>query len=110
MIKRIDKPWGWEEILEENQEYVLKRIFMYKGHRCSLQYHKFKQETIYVLYGDLTIIINDNSTIYPTNSTVTIRPFDKHRMEAVQNGVMYLECSTPHLDDVVRIEDDYQRI
>ena len=55
MIKIIEKPWGREEILELNDKYMLKRITMLKNCRCSLQYHNNKQETIYVLSGELNI-------------------------------------------------------
>ena len=44
-IKKIIKPWGYEKILELNKKYVLKELFMKKGHRCSLQYHQKKMET-----------------------------------------------------------------
>ena len=48
MNEVVEKPWGKEEILEQNNFYVLKRLTMNKGHQCSLQYHDFKHETIYV--------------------------------------------------------------
>ena len=44
-----------EELLEVNSKYMVKRLTMDKGHRCSLQYHDFKLETIYVLEGKLKI-------------------------------------------------------
>ena len=52
----IPKPWGQEEVLEINDFYMLKRLTMYKGMRCSLQYHRQKRETIYVLEGKLFYI------------------------------------------------------
>ena len=51
----IKKPWGREELLEKNKKYMVKRLFMKKGHRCSLQYHNKKKETIFVLSGKLKI-------------------------------------------------------
>ena len=54
-MKIIDKPWGKEELLEINDHYMVKKLTMRKGHRCSLQYHKQKKETIYVLSGQLKI-------------------------------------------------------
>ncbi len=40
--KKINKPWGNEELIELNKSYCFKKLFMKKGHRCSLQFHKKK--------------------------------------------------------------------
>jgi mannose-6-phosphate isomerase-like protein (cupin superfamily) len=105
----IEKPWGSEEMLERNNFYVVKKLFMKKGHRCSLQYHQYKTETIYVVSGILKIHIDGIDKDYYPNEFVTIYPEQKHRMTAVEES-FYLESSTTQLDDVVRIEDDYNRI
>ena len=112
-MKTIIKPWGKEELIEQNGRYVLKKLFMNKGHRCSLQYHKKKHETIYVLQGMLKIysgveIDKLSEKIYLVNETISLEPGIIHRMEAVEDSI-YLEASTPELDDVVRISDDYAR-
>lgn len=107
-MKTINKPWGREEILEVNSKYVLKRLIMNKGCRCSLQHHERKTETIYVLSGMLRLFLNGEYKIMLPGDFVTILPFDRHRMEGIE-GTTYLETSTPELDDVVRIEDDYER-
>ena len=109
----IEKPWGKEELLEVNGAYMLKRLTMHKGHRCSVQYHEFKTETIYVLSGSLNILSAPQgqpltSKIYGPNESVTIPVGIVHRMEAVEDCI-YLEASTPHLDDVIRLQDDYNR-
>lgn len=54
--KIIPKPWGQEEVIEINDKYMVKKLTMHAGHRCSLQYHNHKRETIYVLSGRLKII------------------------------------------------------
>lgn len=113
MSKIIEKPWGREEILELNNNYMLKRLTMFENCRCSLQYHNNKCETIYVLSGELRILQGDNkdnlkSEIYTQGKVVTIQPKIIHRMEAVKESV-YLEASTPDVDDTVRLQDDYNR-
>ena len=113
MIKTIEKPWGKEEILELNEKYMLKRLTMFKNSRCSLQYHNKKRETIYVLSGELKILqgtskYNLNEQVYKSGDTITIEPLIIHRMEGISESV-YLEASTPDIDDTVRIEDDYNR-
>tara|TARA_B100000886_G_scaffold339408_1_gene304810 strand:- start:11722 stop:12069 length:348 start_codon:yes stop_codon:yes gene_type:complete len=114
MNKIIKKPWGQEEVIEINNRYMMKKLIMLSGHRCSTQYHNRKQETIYVLSGKLKIsygtkIDELKSNIYEGGSTITIPPKLIHRMEAIEDSV-YLEASTPEIDDVVRLEDDYKRI
>jgi len=115
MKKRvIEKPWGREEVIEVNQKYMVKRLTMWAGHRCSLQFHNIKRETIYVLSGLLKISQGpDQSTLteklYRAGEAITIEPGVVHRMEGVEDSV-YLEASTPEMDDVVRLVDDYQRV
>lgn len=109
----IPKPWGQEEVIEINDRYMMKKLTMRKGHRCSIQYHNIKRETIYVLDGQLRIYSGASletmtSRIYTASETITIVPGVVHRMEAVEDSV-YLEASTPEMDDVVRLVDDYQR-
>ena len=113
-MELIEKPWGKEEILQINSKYMVKRLTMYKGHRCSLQYHLKKIETIFVLKGKLNILSGKNkdsleSVIYKDGQFITLFPGDIHRMEAIEDCI-YLEASTPEIDDVVRIKDDYNRI
>ena len=112
-MKLIKKPWGCEELIEQNSDYMVKRLTMHQGERCSLQYHEKKRETIYVLSGVLKITTgNDQDTLtsdqYKPGETITILPKIIHRMEAIADCV-YLEASTPELDDVVRVSDDYGR-
>jgi len=109
----IEKPWGKEEVIEINDKYMMKKLTMLKGHRCSLQLHNHKKETIYVLSGQLKIISGpdqDNLTgkIYSDGESITISPGVVHRMEGVEDSI-YLEASTPEIDDVVRLVDDYER-
>lgn len=103
------KPWGTEQILEQNKFYVVKRLVMQKGRSCSLQYHEKKKETIYILSGMLEIEIRGGKKIYTINDFITIYPKEIHRMKAVSMSI-YLEVSTNYLEDVVRLEDEYGRI
>ena len=109
----IPKPWGQEEVLEINDSYMLKRLTMHQGKRCSLQFHKQKRETIYVLEGELRFIYGDSidsldSQVYKPGESFTVPSNSLHRMEGLTDCV-YLEASTPEMDDVVRVEDDFNR-
>lgn len=108
-MERIEKPWGYEKIIETNPRYTVKILLMRKGHQCSYQYHEKKQETIYCLEGNLHILGEGTEKVLTAGEYVTIPPFEKHRMKAVENDSLYLECSTSELDDVIRISDDYGR-
>ena len=112
-LEVIKKPWGKEKVVEINQRYMMKKLTMWKGERCSLQYHTVKQETIYVLSGRLRILTGADKDdldqhVYGPDTYTTILPGIVHRMEAVEDCV-YLEASTPEMEDVVRLQDDYQR-
>ena len=91
MNKFIEKPWGKEEILEQNDFYVLKRLTLRKGHQCSLQYHDFKHETIYVLHGTLHIFFKDEWKEYKNGDVLVIKPKEVHRMKAVDEDCIYIE-------------------
>jgi mannose-6-phosphate isomerase-like protein (cupin superfamily) len=109
----IPKPWGSETIIETNKSYTVKKLFMRTGHKCSLQYHKKKHETIYILDGimNLWVGIDENSIehkILNIGDTYVIKPGIVHRMESLDD-CYYLESSTSELDDVVRLQDEYGR-
>ena len=113
-MKIIEKPWGKEEIVEINEKYMVKKLTMWKEHRCSLQFHNQKKETIYVLSGKLRIVSGPNQNnlkekIYLAGDSITISPGTVHRMEGVEDSV-YLEASTAEMNDVVRLVDDYDRV
>lgn len=111
----IEKPWGSETLIECNDRYVVKRLYMKNGECCSLQYHELKRETIYVLSGCLKVYIGsevdklEEKIMYP-GSFMTIEPFTIHRMEGMLDNTHYLETSTHELWDVVRLSDKYNRI
>lgn len=112
--KKFDKPWGYEELIEYNKNYVVKKLFMKEGHSCSTQYHKLKTETIIVLKGVLRIFIgNDINSLefkdYQEGENITIKPYTIHKMLGITD-CLYLETSTNELWDVVRLQDDYNRI
>lgn len=112
-VKKINKPWGYELLIEKNKKYMFKKLFMKKSHRCSLQFHKKKIETIFVVSGKLKIFYGKNKDklkykIFKPQNTITINPKTIHRMQAISDCI-YLEASTPEITDVVRLSDDYKR-
>lgn len=117
MLTFIKKPWGSEEILELNDNYMVKRLFMRAGHQCSVQKHQFKKETFVLLSGAMEFTFEDENgnvktetlqSVFGTMSVRTVQPGQVHRMRAVTD-IEYLEMSTPYPDDVIRLSDDYGR-
>lgn len=110
-MRKVKKPWGHEIIWAETGHYVGKILHIDAGQRLSLQYHNLKEETVYVLEGTLILWDGKNEvTAIGQGRTWHNKPGDIHRFCAPEDGhTVLLEVSTPHLDDVVRIEDDYKR-
>lgn len=107
-MQHIDKPWGHIDVLKKTPKYMVQRLFMEAGKRCSKQLHLFKYETVFVLSGTLEVELETGTWVLNEGDWIHIPAKKIHRMRAFEDTV-YLECSTPHLNDVVRIEDDYGR-
>jgi mannose-6-phosphate isomerase-like protein (cupin superfamily) len=111
--RRIAKPWGHELIWTQTERYVGKLIVIEAGRRLSLQKHVQKDESILVIAGRMVLSLeNEDGTI----ERLEMGPGDHcrvptgriHRFEAVERTEV-VEVSTPELDDVVRLEDDFGR-
>jgi len=109
MTTKIEKPWGFETLIECNDKYAVKLLHVNKGCRLSLQYHNKKHETMYILRGYASIEINNSSEVFGPGEDVVILPKKTHRVTALKNTVIF-EVSTPELDDIIRLEDDYGRV
>lgn len=111
-VKIVEKPWGRECWVAHTDKYALKIIDFKKGSRSSLQYHVKKSEHIYVESGVLRAEEEIDGrmvvTEYGAGEVISNPAGKKHRIEAVSD-VTLIEVSTPELDDVVRVEDDYGR-
>jgi len=110
---RVEKPWGHELWLELNEFYAYKLIHMEKGNRCSLQSHDYKIEANFVIEGEAEVLLENDegvmeSKIYTKGMGWTVPLNRKHRVIAKESYTA-LEVSTPHLNDVVRYEDDTNR-
>ena len=113
VVKFVEKPWGYEKWLAVTDDYALKEIFLKKGCRTSFQYHEKKEEHSYLIKGRLSIEEDDENhqivvNEYEVGEITHAVPFARHRVTALEDSI-YIEVSTPYLDDVVRIEDDFNR-
>ncbi len=111
---RVIKPWGYEVWLALNKFFALKLIHMNAGNRSSLQKHSKKIEANYVIEGCADILIENTDTDVMEQYTMkagegwTVKPGQRHRVIA-EVEYTALEASSPHLNDVIRIEDDNGR-
>ena len=111
--RRVPKPWGEELIWALTDRYCGKVITIESGRRLSLQYHEEKDEAILVTSGRLRLHLEDDSGAVRVEE---LGPGDArrvetgriHRYEAIERCEL-LEVSTPELDDVERLEDDFGR-
>lgn len=111
-VKLVPKPWGHEVIWAHTDRYVGKVLHINAGHALSVQYHERKDETVYLLSGELIYWVKVDGEMRDMKLKVgdafRITPGTVHYMEAVTDCDV-LEASTPDLDDVVRLSDRYGR-
>ena len=111
-VRRVPKPWGYEIIWAHTDRYVGKVLHINAGHALSVQYHNHKDETVYLLKGDMKYWVKLGAELEDVRlregDAFRITPGTVHYMEAITDCDI-LEASTPELDDVVRIQDRYGR-
>jgi mannose-6-phosphate isomerase len=111
--RKVEKPWGWELVWAEADDYVGKLLFVRAGESLSLQYHEVKDESWLVQEGRARLELGDVGGALETVEIVPgdafrFRPRTVHRVTAVEDTLV-IEVSTNHLSDVVRLEDRYGR-
>lgn len=113
-VTRVPKPWGHEIIWAHTDRYVGKILHITAGHELSVQYHNRKDETVYLLSGELSyrVQLEGSDELQDmrlrTGESFRITPGTIHQMVAITDCDV-LEASTPDLDDVVRLKDRYGR-
>ena len=112
--EKVEKPWGHELIWAKAEKYAGKLLFVRAGQALSLQFHREKDESWYVESGRARLELGDvgqgilNAEVIAEGASFHYGPGTVHRVTALEDTTI-LEVSTPHLDDVVRLEDKYGR-
>ena len=112
--RRVDKPWGYELIWALTDLYCGKLLFVRAGEALSLQFHREKDESWYVLSGRAELEVGAvgeamlRTEVLAAGAALRFPPGTVHRVTALEDTTI-LEVSTPQLDDVVRLEDAYGR-
>ena len=113
-VRRVEKPWGYELVWALTGDYAGKVLFVRAGHSLSLQFHREKDESWYVESGRAKLELGSAGDAILTEEVIAagaafhFRPGTVHRVTALEDTTI-LEVSTPHLDDVVRLDDRYGR-
>ncbi len=113
-VKRVEKPWGHELIWALTDTYCGKVLFVKAGAALSLQFHEEKDESWLVQSGRAKLELGDVGQkllceeVVGAGAAFRFRPGTVHRVTAIDDTTI-LEVSTPHLDDIVRLEDLYGR-
>ena len=108
------RPWGTYTVLEDTPGYKIKKIEVKPGKRLSLQKHYHRSEHWIVVSGTATVIKGEEELIVRPNESVYIRMGEIHRL--TNNGkipVVLIEAQVGEYtgeDDIVRLEDDYNRV
>jgi mannose-6-phosphate isomerase-like protein (cupin superfamily) len=112
--RKVEKPWGYELIWAETENYVGKVLFVKAGESLSLQFHRVKDESWLVQQGRAKVELGSagdavlRQEVVAAGAAFRFRPGTVHRITALEDTTI-LEVSTPHLEDVVRLEDSYGR-
>ena len=107
------RPWGEYEILLDEKDVKVKRIRVKPNSRLSYQYHHKRQEQWTVVSGNLTIVLDDEKVFRSPGESIKIPLGARHRAwNETDEDVVFIEVQTVTYfgeDDIVRIEDDYNR-
>ena len=111
--RRVEKPWGHELIWAHTDRYVGKLLVINTGRRLSFQYHEVKDESIHVLSGRLKLTLENDAGVIEDRElgpgdSAHVAVGRRHRYEAIEMCTL-IEVSTPELDDVIRLQDDFGR-
>ena len=111
---KAHRPWGTYTVLEDTPGYKIKRIEVKPGCRLSLQKHFHRSEHWIVISGTATVTIGDETKLVRPNESTYIKMGEVHRLENEGKiPVVLIEAQVGEYtgeDDIIRIEDDFDKI
>ncbi len=112
-IESEERPWGRFYVIHDEPSYKLKRIEVDPGGRLSYQYHHKRSEAWTIIEGVGTITLDGKIMDYSKGETILIPQGVKHRIHnSGKQKIILIEVQTGTYfgeDDIIRIEDDYNR-
>lgn len=113
MHAKVHRPWGNYQSLDRGERYQVKRIVVNPGGRLSLQKHAHRAEHWVVVRGTALVTIGDDKKTLKENESVYVPLGAVHRLENPgKTPVELIEVQSGNYlgeDDIVRLEDVYQR-
>jgi len=106
-MKRIEKPWGYEEILLEEENCLVKRLIL--KDETSMHYHDFRNEVLIPVRGEGVIILDDNVLLLTCLKPVYVKSRVKHKI-IPKDYLEVIEVADVNIDDVVRVSDKHKRV
>ena len=98
-MRKIEKPWGYEEIWAETDKYLGKILTILPGQRLSLQYHEKKEETFRLLYGDASVILDGKVSSLSPGDIITVEKEVRHEFSSKSGSIIEEISDTHHKDD-----------
>lgn len=109
-----ERPWGRFYVIHDEKSYKIKRIEVDTGQRLSYQYHKKRSEVWTIIQGVGTVTLNGQVKEFSSGDVISIPQGMKHRIENKhEEKIIFIEVQTGDYfgeDDIIRIQDDYNRI
>lgn len=108
--KKVNKPWGSYTVLDKTDNYWIKKLFIKKGERLSLQTHEKRSEFWTVVSGKIKATKGDRILNLEEGDSLAIKKQEKHRIKGIEDAVV-VEVSYGKVEegDITRLEDDYDR-
>jgi mannose-6-phosphate isomerase-like protein (cupin superfamily) len=109
-----ERPWGSFTILDEGENYKVKRLEVLPGKRLSYQRHSRRSEHWFVVRGTAKVTLNDREILVRTGEALDIPVGSAHRIENVPGSekLVLIETQTGDYfgeDDIERLDDDFGR-
>ena len=110
---KVERPWGWYEVIDEGDRYKTKNIEVNPGERLSLQYHYHRSDHWVVVTGTAFVRVGDTEKLLFQNESIYVPPTVKHRLSnpgRVPLRIVEVQCGTYlEEDDIIRLDDEYNR-
>lgn len=104
---KVIKEWGIEYWLAQTNQYIYKRLEIFKDKNISKQYHQYKHETWHIIQGQGIGLFNDETKILKAGMTIVIPPYTIHQAKALTDKLIIMEVSTPQFNDIIRLEKGF---
>ena len=107
------RPWGTFTVLDEGENFKVKRIEVLPGKRLSYQKHSQRAEHWFVVQGTARVTLDDRDIEVKNGNAIDIAIGSAHRVENPGDDLLvFIEVQRGDYlgeDDIVRLQDDFGR-